>query len=81
MAGMVIKRVGVLGSGIMGSGLAEVAAKAGCEVIVRSRSGASADALLAGLARNLERQVAKGKLTADEQADVLGRVIQPLLRR
>ncbi len=71
---MVIKRVGVLGSGIMGSGLAEVAAKAGCEVIVRSRSGASADALLAGLARNLERQVAKGKLTADEQADVLGRV-------
>jgi 3-hydroxybutyryl-CoA dehydrogenase len=71
---MVIKRVGVLGSGIMGSGLAEVAAKAGCEVIVRSRSRASADALLAGLARNLDRQVAKGKLTADDQADVLGRV-------
>lgn len=71
---MVIKRVGVLGSGIMGSGLAEVAAKAGCEVIVRSRSHASADALLAGLARNLDRQVAKGKLTADEQSDVLGRV-------
>jgi 3-hydroxybutyryl-CoA dehydrogenase len=74
MAGTVIKRVGVLGSGIMGSGLAEVAAKAGCEVIVRSRSRASADALLAGLGRNLDRQVAKGKLTADEQADVLGRV-------
>jgi 3-hydroxybutyryl-CoA dehydrogenase len=74
MAGMVIKRVGVLGSGIMGSGLAEVAAKAGCEVIVRSRNGASADSLLAGLARNLDRQVAKGKLTTDERADVLGRV-------
>jgi 3-hydroxybutyryl-CoA dehydrogenase len=74
MAGTVIKRVGVLGSGIMGSGLAEVAAKAGCEVIVRSRSLASAEALLAGLGRNLDRQVAKGKLTADEQADVLGRV-------
>ena len=74
MAGTVIKRVGVLGSGIMGSGLAEVAAKAGCEVIMRSRSRASADALLAGLGRNLDRQVAKGKLTADEQADVLGRV-------
>jgi 3-hydroxybutyryl-CoA dehydrogenase len=74
MAGTVIKRVGVLGSGIMGSGLAEVAAKAGCEVIVRSRSRASADALLAGLGRNLDRQVTKGKLTADEQADVLGRV-------
>ena len=74
MAGTVIKRVGVLGSGIMGSGLAEVAAKAGCEVIVRSRSRASADALLAGLGRSLDRQVAKGKLTADEQADVIGRV-------
>ncbi len=74
MAGTVIKRVGVLGSGIMGSGLAEVAAKAGCEVMVRSRGRASADALLAGLGRSLDRQVAKGKLTADEQADVIGRV-------
>jgi 3-hydroxybutyryl-CoA dehydrogenase len=71
---MVIKRVGVLGSGIMGSGLAEVAAKAGCEVIVRSRTRASADCLLEGVARNLDRQVAKGKLTADEQAEVQGRV-------
>jgi 3-hydroxybutyryl-CoA dehydrogenase len=71
---MVIKRVGILGSGIMGSGLAEVAAKAGCEVIVRSRTRASADGLLAGLARNLDRQVAKGKLTTDEHAEVQGRV-------
>ena len=71
---MVIKRVGVLGSGIMGSGVAEVAAKAGCEVIVRSRTRVSADGLLAGLARNLDRQVAKGKLTTDEQAEVQGRV-------
>jgi 3-hydroxybutyryl-CoA dehydrogenase len=74
MAGTVIKRVGVLGSGIMGSGLAEVAAKAGCEVTVRSRTRASADALLEGLARNLDRQVAKGKLTTDERAEVHGRV-------
>ena len=71
---MVIKRVGILGSGIMGSGLAEVAAKAGCEVIVRSRTRASADGLLAGLARNLDRQVAEDKLTTDEQAEVQGRV-------
>jgi len=33
-----IERVGILGSGIMGAGLAEVAARAGHEVIVRSRS-------------------------------------------
>jgi 3-hydroxybutyryl-CoA dehydrogenase len=74
MAGTVIKRVGILGSGIKGSGLAEVAAKAGCEVIVRSRTGASAEALLERLARNLDRQVAKGKLTTDEGAEVQGRV-------
>jgi 3-hydroxybutyryl-CoA dehydrogenase len=71
---MVIKRVGILGSGIMGSGLAEVAAKAGCEVVVRSRTRDSADGLLAGLARSLDRQVAKGKLTTDERADVQGLV-------
>jgi 3-hydroxybutyryl-CoA dehydrogenase len=71
---MVIKRVGILGSGIMGSGLAEVAAKAGCEVVVRSRTRASADGLLAALARSLDRQVAKGKLTTDERADVQGLV-------
>ena len=46
MAGIVIKRVGIVGSGIMGAGLAEVAAKAGYEVIVRSRHRATADALL-----------------------------------
>ena len=38
MAGTVIKRVGILGSGIMGAGIAEVAAKAGYEVVVRSRT-------------------------------------------
>jgi 3-hydroxybutyryl-CoA dehydrogenase len=35
-----IKKVGILGSGIMGSGLAEVAARAGYDVVVRSRSQA-----------------------------------------
>jgi 3-hydroxybutyryl-CoA dehydrogenase len=57
-----INTVGIVGSGIMGSGLAEVAARAGFEVIVRSRSKAGADAVLAGVTKNLDRQVAKGKL-------------------
>src|SRR5690349_8009439 len=74
MAGTVIKRVGVLGSGIMGAGLAEVAAKAGCEVIVRSRHRASADALVTGLATSLDRQVAKGKLDGETREQVLARV-------
>jgi 3-hydroxybutyryl-CoA dehydrogenase len=74
MAGTVIKRVGVLGSGIMGAGLAEVAAKAGCEVIVRSRHRASADALVTALATSLDRQVAKGKLDGETREQVLARV-------
>jgi len=75
MAGTVIKRVGILGSGIMGAGLAEVAAKAGCEVIVRSRQRATAEALLAGLGRSLDRQVEKGKLDERTRGEILGRVV------
>ncbi|MDO9173782.1 MAG: 3-hydroxyacyl-CoA dehydrogenase NAD-binding domain-containing protein, partial [Actinomycetota bacterium] len=44
-----IKKVGILGSGIMGSGLAEVAARAGYDVVVRSRSLASAEAMVASI--------------------------------
>ena len=63
---MTIKRVGIVGSGIMGSGIAEVAAKAGCEVVLRSRSQTAADAMVAALEKSLRKQVEKGKL---EQAD------------
>ncbi len=57
-------RVGVVGSGIMASGIAEVCADAGAEVVVRSRSQASADALLVGLERSLAKQVERGKREA-----------------
>lgn len=63
---MNIQRVGVLGSGIMGSGIAEVVAGAGVTVIVRSRTRASADAMLVSLERSLAKQVERGKRT---QAD------------
>ena len=63
---MAIKRIGVVGSGIMGAGVAEVAAKAGFEVVLRSRSQEGADAMLAGLDASLARQVKKGRL--DESA-------------
>ncbi|HNH97204.1 MAG TPA: 3-hydroxybutyryl-CoA dehydrogenase [Microthrixaceae bacterium] len=66
---MTIKRVGIVGSGIMGSGIAEVAAKSGFEVVLRSRKQESADAMVAALEKSLARQVERGKLeqaTADE---------------
>jgi len=67
---MTFQRVGVLGSGIMGSGIAEVVAGAGSTVIVRSRSQATADAMLAALEKSLDRQVEREKRTR-EDADAL----------
>ena len=71
---MSIKRIGVVGSGLMGSGITEVAAKAGFEVVVRSRTQEGADATVAGLERSLARQVDKGRLEAAVRDEVLGRV-------
>jgi 3-hydroxybutyryl-CoA dehydrogenase len=71
---MVIKRIGLVGAGIMGAGVAEVAAKAGFEVIARSRTRAAADALVGTVGRSLAKQVEKGKLDAAERTATLGRV-------
>jgi 3-hydroxybutyryl-CoA dehydrogenase len=69
-----ITRIGIVGSGIMGSGIAEVAAKAGHCVVLRSRQRASADAMVATLERSLAKQVERGKLDATERDAVLARV-------
>ena len=69
-----IKKVGVLGSGIMGSGLAEVVARAGLDVVVRSRTQAGADAVLDKVGSGLARHVAKERMTEDERQAILGRI-------
>ena len=69
-----IKRLGIVGSGIMGSGIAEVAAKAGIEVLLRSRKQQTADAMVSALTKSLDKQVEKGKLDAAERDQVLSRV-------
>jgi 3-hydroxybutyryl-CoA dehydrogenase len=71
---MTVKRVGIVGSGIMGSGVAECAAKNGHEVVLRSRRQESADAMVAGLEKSLAKQVERGKLADDERTSVLARV-------
>jgi 3-hydroxybutyryl-CoA dehydrogenase len=71
---MSITRVGIVGSGIMGSGIAEVAAATGHEVVLRSRSQAGADAMVAGLDKSLARQVEKGKRTESEASEIRGRI-------
>ena len=58
---MRFKNVGVVGSGIMGSGVAEAASSTGASVIVRARTVAGADAVLVAVDLSLARQVEKGK--------------------
>ena len=71
---MAIKRIGIVGSGIMGSGIAEVAAKTGHEVILRSRKQESADAMVAGLEKSLAKQVERGKLSEEDRDATVARV-------
>ena len=66
--------VGVVGSGTMGAGVAEVAARAGHDVVLCSRSQSSADDALAGITAGLQRQVAKGRLSTDERDEIVSRI-------
>jgi 3-hydroxybutyryl-CoA dehydrogenase len=71
---MAVEKLGIVGSGIMGSGVAEVAARAGMTVVLRSRKQETADAMVAGLGRSLAKQVERGKLEEAGAAAVAGRV-------
>jgi 3-hydroxybutyryl-CoA dehydrogenase len=69
-----IRTVGILGSGIMGAGLAEVASRAGYDVVVRSRQKSNADAMVATLEKGLAKSVERGKCTEEEREQILSRI-------
>jgi 3-hydroxybutyryl-CoA dehydrogenase len=69
-----VQLVGVCGSGIMGAGLAEVVARAGVDVIVRSRTIDGAKSMLSSIEKNLDKQVAKEKMTSDQRNEVLSHI-------
>ena len=71
---MSIERVFVAGAGLMGHGIAQVHAAVGKEVTLYEPDLARAEAGRARIAGNLERAVAKGKLTADEREAILARL-------
>jgi 3-hydroxybutyryl-CoA dehydrogenase len=75
-----MKIVGVIGTGTMGCGIAQVAAQSGYEVIFQNRRQESVDRGLANLRKNLERLVAKEKLTQVQchEALALVRGVVPL---
>jgi 3-hydroxybutyryl-CoA dehydrogenase len=71
---MDIRRVGVAGCGLMGSGIAQVAAMAGYEVVVREVSQELLDRGLAGINRSLGKFVEKGQITSEQKAGALARL-------
>ncbi|MCX4539421.1 3-hydroxybutyryl-CoA dehydrogenase [Streptomyces sp. NBC_01565] len=68
------ERVGVVGCGLMGSGIAEICARAGRDVVVVEASGAAAGSGLKRITRSLARAADAGKLTAAERDAALGRI-------
>ena len=64
---MKIKKVGVLGCGLMGSGIAQVSAQAGFEVVVREVEQRFLDKGFAAMEKNLARAVEKGKMAAEDK--------------
>jgi 3-hydroxybutyryl-CoA dehydrogenase len=71
---MPIEKVGVVGCGLMGSGIAQVAAQSGCEVIVREVSPQLVEKGLQSIEKNLARLVEKGTLQAGDRDKVRGRL-------
>ena len=62
-----IERIGVVGCGLMGSGVAEVCARAGLDVLVREIDEATAEAGRSRLVRSLDRGLSSGKLSEEER--------------
>ena len=71
---MAIEKVGVVGCGLMGSGIAQVAASAGCQVTVREVSPQLVEKGLQSIDKNLQRLVDKGTLPPAERDKVRGRL-------
>jgi len=69
-----LTRVGIVGAGQMGSGIAQVCAAAGLDVSLVDVSDAALERGMAAIAAGLERQVKKGTLSADAKAAMLSRI-------
>ncbi|HEX8709767.1 MAG TPA: 3-hydroxybutyryl-CoA dehydrogenase [Pyrinomonadaceae bacterium] len=71
---MEIKKVGVLGCGLMGSGIAQTAASAGFQTVVREVSDELIQKGFAGIEKSLSKFAEKGTITADQQRDTRARL-------
>src|SRR5687767_1192614 len=71
---MEIKKVGVLGCGLMGAGIAQVAATAGFETVVREVSDELINKGFGGIEKSLAKFAEKGTITADQQIEIRNRL-------
>ena len=71
---MEIRKIFVVGSGLMGSGIAQTAIQCGYEVILNDQSKAALERGVTGITKRLERLVEKGKMTAEEKDACLARL-------
>ncbi len=71
---MEIKTIGIVGAGQMGNGIAHVMALAGYDVMVNDVSRDALQSAVATIDRNLERQVSRAKISADEKAAAMSRI-------
>ncbi|WP_185995819.1 3-hydroxyacyl-CoA dehydrogenase NAD-binding domain-containing protein [Nocardioides campestrisoli] len=69
-----IRTVGVVGTGTMASGIVEVFAKSGYDVVFVGRSQEKLDGVLALIAKSLDKAISRGKLDEATKGDVLGRL-------
>lgn len=77
---MDIKTVGIVGAGTMGNGIAHVFAKSGYKVLLRDIEQNYLDRAMQTISKNLEREVAKQKITPDQREQALAR-IEPAVGR
>jgi 3-hydroxybutyryl-CoA dehydrogenase len=71
---MEIRKVGIVGAGQMGNGIAHVFALAGFEVILNDIRREALEGAVAAIQRNLDRQVSRGKATAEDVAAAMARI-------
>ncbi|MGH8862203.1 MAG: 3-hydroxyacyl-CoA dehydrogenase family protein, partial [Jatrophihabitantaceae bacterium] len=69
-----VRTVGVVGSGTMATGIVEVFAKGGYDVVFVARSKEKADSVIATITRSLEKAVQRGKLAGDDRDSALARI-------
>ncbi len=75
---MEIKKIGIIGAGQMGNGIAHVMALAGYDVVLNDVNQQSLDAAISTIHKNLTRQADRGKITEDDVSQTLARIVPTL---